>query len=357
MAHTLRELARLVGGAVSGDGDLRIHGAAILRDARDGQITLADRPQLADALAASQASAVVVGVDFRPSGLPSIAVDDVHEAFARIVACFRPPRPRRAVGISPRADVSPTARLGRNVDVHPGAVVGDDVEIGDGSVIHSCAVVMAGCRLGREVTVFPGAVLYENTVLGDRVVVHGGAILGAYGFGYEKVDGRHQLCAQLGNVEVGDDVEIGAGATIDRGTYGPTVIGEGTKLDDQVMIGHNCRIGRHNLLCSQVGIAGSSTTGDYVVMAGQVGIGDHLRIGDDVQIGAQAGVMDDIAGRQTMLGSPAIPLRDQMVIIAALSKLPELRKQVRSLQRTIEELRAERNAFTRRLERDQPDAA
>jgi UDP-3-O-[3-hydroxymyristoyl] glucosamine N-acyltransferase len=236
-------------------------------------------------------------------------------------------------------------------------VVGDDVEIGDGSVIHSCAVVMAGCRLGREVTVFPGAVLYENTVLGDRVVVHGGAILGAYGFGYEKVDGRHQLCAQLGNVEVGDDVEIGAGATIDRGTYGPTVIGEGTKLDDQVMIGHNCRIGRHNLLCSQVGIAGSSTTGDYVVMAGQVGIGDHLRIGDDVQIGAQAGVMDDIAGRQTMLGSPAIPLRDQMVIIAALSKLPELRKQVRSLQRTIEELRAERNAFTRRLERDQPDAA
>lgn len=357
MAHTLRELADLVGGRASGDEELTIQGAAILRDARPGDITLADRPQLADMLSASRASAVVVNGNFRPVGVPFITVDNVHQAFARIVACFRPRSQACQRGISPRAEISPTARLGADVIVHPGAVIGDDVVVGDGSTIHSRAVVMAGCRLGRNVTVFPGAVLYEYTVLGERVIVHAGAVLGAYGFGYELVDGRHRLCAQLGNVEVGDDVEIGAGTTIDRGTYGPTRIGEGTKLDDQVMIGHNCRIGRHNLLCSQVGIAGSCTTGDYVVMAGQVGVGDHLSIGDNVQIGAQAGVKDDIPSGRTMLGSPAMPLRDQMVIFASLAKLPELRKQVRALQRMVDELRAERDAAPRHADQSRTDAA
>jgi UDP-3-O-[3-hydroxymyristoyl] glucosamine N-acyltransferase len=342
MAQTLRDLAELVGGCPTGDANLEIHGAAILRDAEPGEITLADKPQLVDALAASRASAVVVPPGFEPPGRPFITVDDVHGSFARIVACFRPHSQRRRTGVSPAAHVSPTAQLGVDVDVYPGAFIGDDVRIGDRAVIYPGVTILDGCRLGRDVTVFPNAVLYEHTVLGDRVIVHADAVLGAYGFGYEKVDGRHKLGAQLGNVEIGDDVEIGAGCTIDRGTYGPTVVGEGTKLDDQVMIGHNCRIGRHNLLCSQVGIAGSCTTGDYVVMAGQVGIGDHIRIGDDVQIGAQAGVMDDVPSDRTMLGSPAMPLREQMVIFAALSKLPELRKQVRSLQRELDELRGGR---------------
>ena len=129
-------------------------------------------------------------------------------------------------------------------------------------------------------TIFPNAVLYENTDRRRRATIHASAVLGAYGFGYELVDGRHVLSAQLGNVVLGADVEIGAGTTIDRGTYGPTIIGDGTKIDDQVMVAHNCRIGRHNMLCSQVGVAGSTTTGDYVVMAGQVGVRDHVHIGD-----------------------------------------------------------------------------
>ena len=166
------------------------------------------------------------------------------------------------------------------MDVYPFATIGDDVTIGAGSTIHSGVHIMAGSRIGEDVTIFPNAVLYENTVVGARCLIHAGAVLGAYGFGYEQVDGRHQLSAQLGNVELGADVEVGAGTTIDRGTYGPTVIGEGTKIDDQVMVAHNCRIGRHNMLCSQVGIAGSTTTGDYVVMAGQVGVRDHVNIGD-----------------------------------------------------------------------------
>src|SRR5262249_44063623 len=157
-----------------------------------------------------------------------------------------------------------SARLAEDVDVHPGATIGDDVQIGQGSTVHSGVRVMAGCQIGRGVTLFPNVVLYENTVIGDQVIIHAGAVLGAYGFGYRFEAGRHHLAAQLGREVIESHVEIGACTTIDRGTYGTTRIGQGSKLDNQVMIGHNCQIGRHNLLCSHVGIAGSTTTGDYV---------------------------------------------------------------------------------------------
>jgi UDP-3-O-[3-hydroxymyristoyl] glucosamine N-acyltransferase len=152
------------------------------------------------------------------------------------------------------------------------------------------------------------------------------------------VNGRHRLAAQLGNVEIGSDVEIGAGTTIDRGDYGPTRIGEGTKDDDQVMIAHNCQIGKHNLLCSQVGIAGSSSTGDYVVMAGQVGVRDHVHIGSRAVLGAMAGIMSDVPEGTSWLGAPATPERDQWLKQAAFAKLPEMRRELKKLQRAVEEL-------------------
>jgi UDP-3-O-[3-hydroxymyristoyl] glucosamine N-acyltransferase len=200
---------------------------------------------------------------------------------------------------------------------------------------------MAGCRIGKNVTIFPGAVLYENTVVGDRSIIHAAAVLGAYGFGYEMVDGRHKLSAQLGNVVVGEDVEIGAGTTIDRGTYGPTVIGDGTKIDDQVMVAHNVRLGRHNLLCSQVGIAGSSTTGDYVVLAGQAGIRDHVHIGTGAVIGAMGGVVNNVPDKARYIGIPATPERDQKLRQAVFTKLPEMRQQLKALQQTVDKLVAQ----------------
>jgi UDP-3-O-[3-hydroxymyristoyl] glucosamine N-acyltransferase len=193
------------------------------------------------------------------------------------------------------------------------------------------------------VTLFPNVVLYEHTIVGNRVTIHAGAVIGAYGFGYQLSEGRHERSPQLGFVAIDDDVEIGANATIDRGTYGPTVIGEGTKIDNLVMIAHNCRIGRHNLICSQVGIAGSCTTGDYVVMAGQVGLRDHVEIGDRVALGAKAGVMHSIA-EGAWVGIPATPEREQMVKLAAVTRLPEMRKEFRALQRQVAELAARLNA-------------
>jgi len=338
MQATLAELASLVDGQLVGDAAALITGAASLGDAQPGEITLIDCAEKGRALSLSQASAAVAPRSFSPNGLPIILVDDGHRACASIVRFFRPPRLAARVGVSPLAAVSPGAKLGRNVDIHPYAVIGPDVEIGDGTTIHSGAQIMAGSKIGPDVTIFPNAVLYEDTVVGPRCIIHAGVVLGAYGFGYCCVEGRHRLSAQLGNVVLEADVEVGAGTTIDRGTYGPTLIGEGTKIDNQVQIAHNCHIGRHNLLCSQVGIAGSTTTGDYVVMAGQAGIRDHIKIGDHAVLGAMAGVMNDVPANARLVGIPATPEREQMVKQAALAKLPEMRKQMKALQAMVDRL-------------------
>lgn len=338
MATQLADLVRIVGGELLGDGAIEIFGSATLDMAGQGDISLLDCSDKLNKLQASGASAFVVKKGIAPEGVAGIAVNDVHDAFAKIVCHFRPRRGTRRLGISSEARVDSSARCGQDVDIHSGAHIGPDVEIGDRCTIYSGVNILAGCRIGDDVTIFPNTVLYEDTIIGSRSILHAGVVIGAYGFGYESSTGKHVLSAQLGFVEIGNDVEIGAGTTIDRGTYGPTTVGEGTKIDDQVMIAHNCRIGRHNLICSQVGIAGSSTTGDYVVMAGQVGVRDHVNIGDHAILGAMAGVMNDIPAGATYVGIPATPMREQIVQLAALGRLPEMRRQLHAMQRTLSKL-------------------
>ncbi len=355
MQASLALLAELVHGRLVGDGGLVVYAAAPLGQAQAGQVTFLDAVDKAPLLEKSGASAAVV-----PSGFsaacppadkkvcPTIEVDDVHQAFSAIHRHLHPPRVQRRTGVSPAALVSPTTRIGADVDIHAGATIGDDVEIGEGSTIHSGVCILAGCRIGRGVTIFPNVVLYEDTVIGDEVIIHAGAVLGAYGYGYRLVEGRHQLSAQLGNVVIERHVEIGAGTTIDRGTYGATRVGEGTKLDNQVQIAHNCQIGRHNLLCSHAGIAGSATTGDYVVMAGQAGVRDHVHVGDGAQLAAQCGVRKDVLPGEKMVGTPAEPMRQRAEVWALQRKLPEMRKQLRQLEKTVAEL--ERRAAEQRRE-------
>jgi UDP-3-O-[3-hydroxymyristoyl] glucosamine N-acyltransferase len=277
-------------------------------------------------------------------------VGDVHAAFAAVVTLLRPPRPRVRVGVSPQAAVDPSARIAAGVDIHPFATVGADVEIAAGATIHSGARIMAGCRIGADTEIFSNAVLYENTLVGERCIVHASAVLGGYGFGYKVGSGGYAISAQLGNVELGNDVEVGACTTIDRGTYGPTVIGDGTKLDNLVMIAHNCRLGRHNMICSQVGVAGSTTTGDWVVMAGQCGVRDHVHIGDRAVLGARSGVSNDVEPGKTVLGEPAIELRDRKLQLATISKLPEMRKDLKQLAARVETLEAARGREDRSAE-------
>ena len=332
MPITLGDLATRIGGMLSGgDPSFGIAAAATLETATPHDITLVDSPERLHLLARSRAAAAIVPAGSGPLDRPSIEVADVHAAFTATILLFRPPRQLARAGISPQAGVDPSARLSGNVDVHPFATIGADVEIGPGATIHSGAHVMAGCRIGANTTIFPNAVLYENTIVGERCLIHAAAVLGGYGFGYKAGASGYELSAQLGWVELADDVEIGAGTTIDRGTYGPTVIGMGTKIDNLVMIAHNCRLGRHNMICSQVGVAGSTSTGDWVVMAGQVGVRDHVHIGDKAVLGARSGVSNDIEAGKIVLGEPAIDLRDRKLQLAALSKLPEMRRDLKQL--------------------------
>ncbi|MCC7084236.1 MAG: UDP-3-O-(3-hydroxymyristoyl)glucosamine N-acyltransferase [Pirellulales bacterium] len=354
MPASLAVLAELVDGQLAGDGARQIIGANTLDSASANDISLLDSVDKSHRLSRSLAAAVVVPADFPAIDRPAIRVADVHVAFAQIVRHFRPVRSSARFGVSPRAFIGSNTKIAADAAVRPGATIDDDVQIGARSVIHSGAHIMAGCCIGDDVTIFPGAVLYENTRVGPRCIIHSGAVLGAFGFGYKVVDGKHLLSSQLGYVELGADVEVGAGSTIDRGTYGATLIGDGTKIDNLVMIAHNCRLGKHNLICSQVGVAGSTTTGDYVVMAGQVGVRDHVHIGTGAVLGAKAGVSSDVKDGVHMLGTPAVAEREQKLLFALISKLPEMRKQLKELAREVEELRVKKELC---ISRPQDEAA
>ena len=332
MPMTIAELATSVGGTPTGDGlDRPITGAATLETAAADEVTLVDGAAKLHLLAKSHAGAAIVPAGTGPLDRPTIEVADVHAAFTAAVLAFRPPRREARIGVSPQAAVDATARLGAGVDVHPFATVGADVEIGAGATIHSGARIGPGCRIGAGTVIHPNAVLYDDTIVGARCIIHAGAVLGGFGFGYKAGPEGYALSAQLGWVELADDVEVGAATTIDRGTYGPTVIGAGTKIDNLVMIAHNCRLGRHNMICSQVGVAGSTTTGDWVVMAGQVGVRDHVHIGDKAVLGARSGVSNDVEPGKIVLGEPAIDLRERKLQLAAMSKLPDMRRELKQL--------------------------
>lgn len=342
MNLTLAQLADLVDGTLSGDPSLEITGAATLSAARPGDITLCDSPKLAPQLARCPAAAVVVSDNYQPTDRPTITVASVHGAFAKIVAHYRPLPVVSYSGVHPAAYVSPTAQLADNVEVHPHASIGNHCVIGSGTVIHSGVRVLDGTTIGDNCTLFPNVVLYENTILGNRVMIHSGSVIGAFGFGYSTKGGEHHRSAQLGYVEIEDDVEVGACTTIDRGTYGPTLIGRGSKIDNQVQIAHNVRLGTFNLVCSQVGMAGSCSTGDYVVLAGQVGVRDHVHVGSRAVIGAKGGVMGDIPEDGRFFGIPVTEEKQQFSSLSIFHRLPELRKQLIEVKRDVSKLMRDR---------------
>jgi UDP-3-O-[3-hydroxymyristoyl] glucosamine N-acyltransferase len=332
---TVEQLAALVRGRLTGDGSVPIQSARPVSEAGPGDITFIDDERYAKSLRASHASAALVGPHFRlPEAerpLAVIEVDDPREAFLAVRTMLRGDEKPRWSGVHPQACVAESAILGKDVAIYPFAYVGEGAELGDGVTVHPGTVVGDGCRLGVGVTLHPNVVLYAGVVLGDRVEVHAGTVLGGDGFGYRQVDGKHVKIPHTGRLEVGPDVEIGSNCSVDRATFEATTIGEGTKIDNLVMIGHNNRIGRHNILCGQVGLAGSCRTGDYVVMAGQVGIKDKTEIGDRAMIGAQAGVHRHVSGGQHVLGSPAMPVKEQRRIFQMIARLPEMYRQLREL--------------------------
>ncbi len=341
---TLGQLAVRVGGEVRGNAALEIHAAAALGKAGPHEISFAGDEKHLRVLAESRAGACLVGRQYRDSPLLEDArasllfVDDPQDAFIAVLREFRGTAPRPKVGISPAAIISGSARIGPDCNIYPGAFVDDNVAIGARCDLYPGTYIGRDCRIGDDCILYPHAVLYADVRLGDRVIVHASAVLGADGFGYRFRNGHFEKIPQLGSVTVENDCEIGACATIDRGMIGATVIGEGTKLDNLVMIGHNCELGRHNAFASQVGLAGSVTTGDYVRCAGQVGVADHVHLGRGCTLGAKAGVHKDIPEGETQIGYPARPEQEQLRIVMATGKVPEMRKALRDLEVRVEKL-------------------
>jgi len=334
---TIDEVARLAEGEVQGDGSLMVRGVAPLEEAAGDEISFVAEARYFPYIQASQAAAVFVARDADvplPPHMAAVRVDDPRRALARVLPALYPER-------VPAPGVHPTAVLGRGAEVAPSATVGPYAVIGDGSRVGERARVGAHTVIGRECTIGDDAVLhaqvtlYDGARVGDRSVIHSGARIGADGFGYVWDGSGHRKVPQVGGCRIEADVEVGCNTTIDRGSIGDTVVGQGTKIDNLVMIGHNCRIGRHVILISQVGISGSTRVGDGAVLAGQAGVGGHLEIGAGARVAGQAGVTGNVAAGEIVSGYPARPHREAMRAQAALFKLPELLKRLRAIERAV----------------------
>ncbi len=321
---TLGEAAALVGGTVLGDPSLPITGAAGLREALPGEISLLVRPRYAPLLATTRAAAVLVAVPVEGARIPQVVVQDPEAALTRIAAALAPPPPRPPPGVHRDASVDPGAVLGEGVSVGPRAVVEEGARVGARTVLRAGAFVGRGARVGADGLLHPGARVLDGVVVGDRVVLGAGAVVGCDGFGFlpGKPGEVPRRIPHTGTVVVGDDVDIGACVTIARARFGRTTIGNGVKIDTHVQVAHNCQVGDGAMLVAQVGLAGSTVVGRGVVMGGQSAAAGHLEIGDGARVAGQGGVTHDIPPGQDVAGTPAVPVREWRRQVAALRKLP-----------------------------------
>jgi UDP-3-O-[3-hydroxymyristoyl] glucosamine N-acyltransferase len=316
-----------------------IRGIASLGSAQPGDITFLGNSKYKAAVARTRASIVLLPADYAgPAGSNQVfmVVDNPSAALARL--CSRLERelwPKPRPGIHNSAVIAPDARVSTSATIGPLCVVEGGAVIGDHVHLQSGVFVGRGSVVGEGSWLMPGVVVQAECTLGKRVRLHPGVVIGSDGFGYELVAGRHEKVPQVGTVAVGDDVEIGANTTIDRSRFESTSIGEGTKIDNLVQVGHNVVIGKHCMICAQVGISGSVTIGDYVVIAGQVGLAGHLTVGSGAMIAAKSGVKDDIPPKTSVWGSPSVPILLEQKLVILRNRLPELFKRVDALEKRV----------------------
>jgi UDP-3-O-[3-hydroxymyristoyl] glucosamine N-acyltransferase len=335
MTFSAAVVAKHLEGEVLGNAQIELKGFAPADRAQAGDLTFAENDEFFARAEQSAASAIIVNGDKSSStGKVLIRVRDARVAFAKALALFFP-EPPMAAGIHSSAVIARTAQVDPTAHVGPNCVICENAVIGGGTILHANNYVGIGAKVGVGCVLFPNATLYPRTELGDRVRVHAGSVIGSDGYGYVQDTGTHRKVPQIGNVIVGDDVEIGANVTIDRGALGPTIIGKGTKIDNLVQLAHNVHVGEHCLIISQSGVAGSSKLGNYVILAGQAGVAGHLQIGNKVTIAAQSGVMHNIPDGQTVLGSPALPDKQTKRQMLALQRLPDLLRRVSKLEKKL----------------------
>ena len=333
MRYKAKDLAALLGAEVAGDGEAELGGVAAPERASSGDLIFADSARHAARAAASRARCVVVPPDLELAGKTLLRAREPKVAFARAGQLLLE-RPPIASGVHPTAVVAPLAKVAPSAAIGAYAVIGEDASIGEHTQVGAHSVVGTGCWIGDHCRIHPRVTLYPSVRLGNRVEVHSGAVLGADGFGYAYGEGRHWKFPQAGIVEIGDDVEIGANATVDRGSLDDTRIAEGVKLDNLVHIGHNVQIGAHTVIAAQTGVSGSSVLGHHVTVGGQVGIADHCRLEDHSVAGAQAGIPTGktIWAGQVVWGTPARPLDRFKEQYAWQARLPDLAARIKALE-------------------------
>ena len=321
MKISAQEIAAAVGAQLQGDGAIVIEGAAGLDEASEHEISFFHNVKYIDALRKTKARVIIIPQQHNGTTLPSgktfILTENPPWAFAHVLGLLDRQRQYHPEGIHAKAHVEPTASIGKDTIIYPGCYIGHNVQIGD------------KCLL------YPNVVLREDTQIGDRVIIHAGAVLGADGYGFATVKGRHHKIPQIGHVVIEDDVEIGANVTIDRATTGATRVGAGTKIDNLVHIAHNVQVGRDCLIVAQAGVAGSTRVGNSVVLGGQVGIIGHLMIGDGAVIAAQSGVMSDVEPGAVLFGSPVRPIKQAMKLQALYGKLEEIYDVIKQVRKKL----------------------
>ncbi|HUP02026.1 MAG TPA: UDP-3-O-(3-hydroxymyristoyl)glucosamine N-acyltransferase [Gemmatimonadota bacterium] len=331
----LGELAAAIGARLEGNPRLEIRGVSTLEGAGPTDLSFLANARYEEAARLTNAGAIVVGSDYRANGQNVLRSDNPYLAFAQAIALLWPPPPVEP-GVAPTAVVDATTRVPGDASIGHHAVIGANVDLGRGVVVGAGTVIEESIVIGEGSRLFPRVTLLHGTRLGKRCVVQSGSVLGADGFGYATDGaGRHHKVPQRGGLVLGDDVEIGAGVTIDRGSMEDTTIGDGAKIDNLVHIGHNVKIGKNAIIVAQVGVAGSTKVGDFVVVGGQAGIVGHVSIGDRARIGGQAGVIGDVPAGAEYSGYPARSHREQMRAHVLFSRLPEIFARLKAIEQRI----------------------
>ena len=334
----LSELASKTGARVEGD-DVEITGAAGLDEAGEGHITFLANPRYTPRVNTTAASAIYLAEDVKTErNISVLRVKDPYLAYTRALRIFYPEKPITAF-VDPSAVIDSSAKIAKHVYIDACVVIGKNVRIAEGVCIFPNVTIYDDVVIGKDTVIHSGVAVRERTVIGERVVIYNNAVIGCDGFGYAKDEERHWLkIPQAGRVVLEDDVEVGAGTTIDRASTGESRIGRGTKLDNLVQIGHSCTVGEDSLLCAQVGLAGSSHIGSRVILAGQAGVAGHLTIGDDVVLTAKSATSHDIPPGKVISGIPAFDNREWLRSVAAFRRLGEMQRTVRELEKRIKEL-------------------
>lgn len=335
MELTLKEIAKIVEGKIEGNENIVIKSAAGLSDAGENDISFLSDQRYLGELNKTKASAVIVPEEVTITNKNLIKVKNPYFAFVKILRLITEEEKNHPQGIHSTAIIDKNVALGRDVSVGAYTLIGEKVEIGEGTIIYPHCYIGRQTKIGKNCLIYSRVCIREKSIIGNRVIVHPGVVIGSDGFGFlpHPQTLAHQKIPQIGVVEIGDDVEIGANSAIDRATVGKTKIGSGTKIDNLVHIGHNVEIGENCLIAAQVGIAGSTKIGDNVVFGGQAGVTDHISIGEGVKVAGRAGVIGNLSAGVTVSGFPAREHRKMLKIYALTDKLPEIYKLFRKMRK------------------------